>query len=323
MSTLSKYLDDTGHLPADVVLGRVVMVTITDEPVAHADVSKWFMQNHLNSSFLPPPIKAVNAFKKATTQVDGEKYDLGGGLTASVLTRDVSSTDDFICRHIVREVKDSANRRLAFDKTIECYFYRAKNGVAGTERFRMTIDNDPLRPGERDRMDGLIKDIQARYNRYVNYLDGQALRAIVRNYLKFLNGIEIQGGTYFVHSSRNNELQALKRVVELMGGGCRMHLIPLVNLDSERQMVIDAFQRDASSALMDIVVEINRVKATRATFTPAMYAKIRDKYDTVMKQAQEHLRTLGASQDLTASAAELALDALVEVQTSVLNGGGK
>jgi hypothetical protein len=170
-------------------------------------------------------------------------------------------------------------------------------------------------------MDGLIQQIQDQYNRYVNYLDGQALRAIVRNYLKFLNAIEIQGGTYFVHSSRDDELQALKRVVASMGGGCRMHLIPLINLESEREMIIDAFQRDASAALMDIVVEIGRVKATRATFTPAMYAKIRAKYDTVMKQAQEHLRTLGASQDLTASAAELALDALITVQTDVLNGG--
>lgn len=324
-SEIKEYLDSTGTMPEDALIGRIVLFTISDEPIAQQDISDWFDELRLNPTLLPPPIKAVDAYKKATSLIDGQEYDLGGGLTATLLCRDVASPNQYIVRHVMREVRDSKNRVLTYDKVIEATFYRpviGKDGRAqrGTERFRLTVINDDLRPGERGRMDATILKIEDSYKRYHGYLDGQKLRAVIRSYLKYLNAIEIKGGVYFINSNRVPELTQLQTLVSRFGGKCRMDLIPLVDLGAQRDMVVEAFQREAAEALNEIVQEVAHLRTTRKKITPKAYAAIRVRYDEVIAQAKEYLRTLGISQDVTAGAAELALDSLIQLQTDMLEG---
>lgn len=324
-SDFRTYLNKTGELPDDVILGYISLTRITDEPIRRDDLVKWFDDQNLNPGLLPPPIRAVDAYRKATSDAEDFTYTTYDGLTATILTRDVAITKEMICRHLIREIRDADHRLLVFNKVGEAVFYYASsvNGKVqpGTERFRLVIDDAGLVTDERPHVEALIKQIETDYDRYVNYLDGQKLRAVVRQYQLYLNAIELKGGVYFIHSNRADELRRLQTVVSMFGGGCRMNLIPLIDLDDERQMVVEAFQREAAESLNNIVVEITQLRANRKKVTPNAYAKIREKYDTVMNQANEYLRTLGISQDTTAAAAEVALDALVELQTSMYAGG--
>lgn len=319
-SEFRSYLDSTGNLPADALLGRIVLFTIADQQTKRDDLVQWFDDLGLNPALLPAEIKPVDAFKKATSEAK-EEYELGNGRTAAVLCREVSSTSEYIMRQITREVRDGSRRRLAYSKAIECVFYRARAEagklVRGTERVRITIDPDGVGPAERDKVREIANEIETRYQRYANFLDGNKLRAVVREYLKYLNAIEIKGGVYFVHANRQKELDSLRTLVDRLAG-CSMQTIPLVDLANERQMVVDAFQREASQRLEEIVRDISELRGSRKKITADAYAKIRARYDRVMDQASEYLRTLNISQDSTASAAELALDSLVTLQTEML-----
>jgi len=322
MSDLRDYLSQVTELPEDVLLGRIVMFTVTDQPVSRADMERWFIELNLNAQYLPPPIRAIDAFKKATTDVDGVEYDMPNSTKGILLNRPVTTDHEMVVRFVVREVRDAARRKLGHDTAIEAVFYKATvhNGKVqpGTERIRLTKMSTNLDPSEEPHIDQAIDRIRAQYDRYYKYMDGQKIRATIRAYLKYLNAIEIKGGVYFVHKNRTDELMRLREMVNRCGGGCRMDQIPIIDLDNERQIVIEAFQREAEQALNDLTREIATVRSTRKKVSPEMYAKLKQQYDQVLNQAMEYQRTLGISQVKTSAAAELALDSLTELQKGLL-----
>lgn len=315
-----------GDLPDDVLLGRIVLFTITDQPVTRQQLEQWFIAENLNTALLPPEIKPVDAFKKATSEAK-EKYSLPNGQEAVVLCRDVTSTPEFVRRQITREVKDSRARTLSYSKAIDCTFYRAKlvklaNGTSqtqrGSERVHIKVDPTGLGSAELQAVQDIATKIQARYTRYYNHLDGNRLRAVVRDYMKHLNAIELKGGVYFIHVAHSDELARLRTVVHKFGGGCQLHTVPLVDIERERKMVAAAFEREASENLQEIAAECRALRATRKNITPSAYGKIKQRYDEVVKKAGEHMVTLQVSQDITGAAAEVALDALLELQEELL-----
>lgn len=321
-SAVKKYLDSTGELPDDALLGHLVLFRITDGTYKHNEVEKWVNDLQLNPSFVPDTGKAVDAYKKATSEGNGFSYDLPDDTTAHVLVRDVASDNLQIVRHLIREIRDSKRQRLAYGAIGEAVFHRptVKGGRVdpGSERFRLTVDHSQLRTNERPPMQSLVDTISESYDRYVNFMDGDKMRAMVRNYVKYLNGVALKDGIYFVHVSRHDELNRLRDLVGLLGGGCSMELIPLVDVGQQRDMVVEAFQTEAEKALAEVVKQIQHIRTTRKKVTPDAYVKVKQQYDQVITRAKEYTRTLNVSQDRTAGAAEVALDALAELQRLML-----
>lgn len=326
-ATARDILNENGDLPDEVLLGRLVLFTITDEPTRRDDLEQWFDDNGLDKRLLPPEIKPIDAFKKATSEAK-EKYTLPDGTTAVVLCRDVHSNGEYVKRQITREVKDSNAKQLSYTRAIEATFYRGRIGaradgagsqvIRGSERVNIRVDKTGLSDAELSAVQDIARNIVERYQKYYEHLDGNRLRATVRDYLKHLNAVEIKGGVYFVHVSKSAELAALQSLVQKLGGGCAMHTIPLVDIVREREMVAAAFEREASQNLQDIAKEARALLEQRKNVTPDAYAKIKARYDEVTAKAQEHLVTLQISQDVTGASAEMALNALVALQKGVL-----
>lgn len=318
---------DNGDLPDSVLLGRIVMFTVTDEAITQPQLAQWFTDLSLNRALLPADIKPIDAFKKATSEAKA-KYPLPGGKEAVVLCRDVTSNNEYVRRQITREVRDAKAKTLAYAKAIDCTFYRGKlapnaNGpgssvVKGSERVHLNINPNDLDPTELGEVQKIVTEIQARYKKYYDNLDGNRLRAVVRDYLKHLNAIELKGGVYFIHVSHSDELSRLQTLVHRFGGGCMMHAIPLVDIERERKMVALAFEREASQSLQEIANEVAMLRSQRKTITPAAYARIKQRYDEVVNKANEHMVTLQVSQDVTAASAEVALEALLALQEDML-----
>lgn len=326
IQAVSQILNDQGDLPDDVLLGRIVMFTITDEMVDRDALVKKFQDLNLDPRMLPPEIKPIDAFKKATSDATN-KYTLPSGQVCTVLCRDVTSTNELVKRQITREVKDSRARQLSYSRAIECTFYRAStekkaDGTTGTkkgsERVKIVLDPIGLDPTELAEVSTIVDEIKARYDRYYHFLDGNKLRATVRDYLKHLNAIELKGGVYFVHVNRSGELARLQQLVAYLGGGCSMYTIPLVDIGREREMVTNAFQREASQALNEVAKECAHLRESRKSITPAAYARMKERYDEVVSKAIEHQGMLQVSQDLTGAAAEVALNALTDLQEELL-----
>lgn len=321
-STLREYLNEAGELPADTLLGRIVLFTITDQQTLYDDMDTWFDELGLSKDMMPVRNKAVDAFRKATSDTNRTTYPLPSGQEASLLCRNVSTNDNYVRRQITREVRDSRKKRLTYDEAITCTFYRATRGEKGTrgkgERLSVLVRQDNLRPDELEHVQAIADGITKSFADYYQYLDGNKVRATVRRYLKKLNAIEIKGGVYFVHIDHDAELQRLAEFVSRLGGGCYMETLPLLDLKKERSFIAAAFEREACDSLQKLTKEIKELLQNRKNITPSMYQKKRAEFDLLLEQATEHMASLEVSQDVTAAAAEVALKALGDLQEEML-----
>lgn len=312
---LRQYIDEVGELPADVLLGRMVIYSISDEPVAHDQLERWFTELGLDKSLMPAPIRELDAFKKATSEIDKRTYPLSNDRTGIALCRQVTSNDEVVIRQVTREIRDSKRKKLFYDNAIEARFYRAPRG--GSPRIKVKVNQDNVLSEEVEPLKELAQSIGENYQRFVNYHDGQKLRGIVRNYLLHLNAIEIRGGVYFIHVSRDAELTALAELVNRFGGTCEMNTIPMVDLQSERQYMTRIFEREASESLSSLTKKARELM-TQPNVTPRAAAQIQSEYDEILQKAQEHMVRLQVDQDITAASAEITHNVLQELMKRVV-----
>lgn len=321
-SDLRKYIDAAGELPPDTVLGNLCYFTIRDGTYDGPTIEKWFEELNLNPKFVPEPNNPFNAFRIATSSADGTSYSFSNGNTAEVLVRDLRDTKEIFSRQLTREIRDKRQQRLAYEKVGEAVFYRPV-GLGGkiqygTERVRFSLDTAVVSPEEKPLLERVLQKIDDDYQERRNYWDANKVRGMIREYIKYLNGLRLKDGVYFVHRNRTDELQRLAeltgRLVQRSGGRNSMTLVPWVDLENLRESLIESFQDEAVKELRDVAGNIAKLRSTRAKITPAAYAKIKGEYDQVMKKALEYTRTLKIDQDRTGAEAETVQEMLITLQ---------
>lgn len=321
-SDFRKYLDQSGTLPDDCVLGWIVIYQVRDAEYDRSLMEQAFDDLQMNSAFLPAPNNPLHAFQKATSSVNDTDYALPHGEIGHVLVRDQRDDKEMVIRQLTREIRDPRRGHLGYSKIGECVFYRpvTRAGTVqyGTERVRLTVDNAMLTPDERPALDGVIQTMNDQYIRHRDFMDAMKYRAVIRQYLLFLNALKVKDGFYFVHANRADELNKLRTLVERMGGGSTLWSMPLVNLDAQRDMVIEAYEREAEESLQDVIAQIQHVRSTRKTVTPAAWAKLKTQYDVAVTRAKEYQRTLKVKTITTSASQDLALDALMELQAQLM-----
>ena len=299
-------------IPIDRLLGRLVLFTITDEKIRRDDVVTWFEDLALDEALLPMQNKAVDAFKKATSATK-TTYPMSRDRVGILMCRDVSSSPDYIRRQITREVKDGSKKRLSYEEACTVIFSRAKNGDQTTARLETRLNPARLEDEELPFVRAEMREIRERYESHLEYLDSQKVRYMVRDYLKKLNAIEIKGGVYFVHVSRDDELNRLSDLVNRFGGDCMMHMIPMVDREADRAFVVRKFEREAAETLTNLTKEINEIVGSGNPVAPSTFARLKSKFDEVVGNAEEHVLTLQISQESTTASAEVAQNALAEL----------
>ena len=313
--SLREYIESVGDLPPDVLLGRIVLFTISDTPVRLPDMKKWFKELGLNESLLPLPNKASDAFKRATSDTKGS-YPMSKGRTANLIRREVTANKEFIQHQITREIVNPGKKKLGYSQAIVCRFYRP--GVGGEARVAFTVTPQELSRDELPHIQQAAQDLYQRYTDYMELLSDQKVRGVIRSYLKHLNAIEIKGGVYFVHAMHDDELSRLQELVGKLGGDSEMNMIPIVDLERERVFISRVFEREAAEQLDTIVREAREIMTSRKTITPAAYAKIRERYDEVVENAMEHMANLRITQSLTSASAEIAEKTLGDLFTEMM-----
>lgn len=319
-SSLREYVDAFDDLPPDLLLGRIVFYTISDNQVSREALVKKFQELGLDEKYLPTTNKYQHAFEKATSDMNGKSYPLAGERTAHILCRNVSHSRDQTTRQITREIQDSKARKLAYGEVISVVFYRPSDPAnQSTAKLRIRINPDDLELDEKEHVQAIARDIKAQYDRYYDFLDGQKIRAMVRNYLRHLNSIEIKGGVYFIHANRDEELARLRELVNWLGGGCFMEQIPVGDLEGQRKFITRSFEREAGQALSDLIRDMDALMVGKQVVTPAAYAKMKVRYDELVENATEHMMKLRTSQDITSASASVALDRLASLTELMLS----
>lgn len=299
----------------------IVPVRVTRDQLA-----KWFEELNLDPAFLPPPIAKANAFRAATTEME-RSYDLDEeGKSASLMMREVLYDDERVVRNITMETRDRKGAKLTYDKVATITFYRGDKSARGTtssgEHYRAKIV-DGLSPRDRAHVQRLLDDLEVRYNDLTVNLQSQAIRAVIRNYVTHLNAIPVKpsGGLYFIHNTRQEQLNALQELVSRIGQGSTFSQCPLIDTSEQREMLTEAFEDDVEDEVRLLLTDLGELqekakkKGQKTGYvTPQAYAAAMNKWQRIAERSAEYTEKLGLRQERAAAALDTALTAVVDMQ---------
>lgn len=316
-----KYQEQLKTLPDKDLIGDVLTFEFRQPRTTRDDLVTWFAELGLDESYIPPEIKTIDAYKRATGEMAKSNYDLAGGKTAALFVRNVSGDGDRVIRRIVREIRDPKGKKLDYHEVGEAVFYKAsrkgKNTTGGTS-VKFTLLERNLGANEVPYVQEFIKKMESDYRFFAMYYHTQAIRDMVRNYVLGLNSISLRssGGVYFVHKSRR---QTLLKIAELINGkvdhGCRIHMMPLVDAGYQREMLTEAFQDQVEKScdkLLTKVAQINE-KYKGKSVPPSQFAELQEAYNETLSSTEEYTRVLGLAQGRAGTALELAMDSIADV----------
>lgn len=342
---LQTYKDRLSGLDSSRFIGSILWFSITGSVtyvngrresrpvrVTHDQLEIWFDELGLDKKFLPPPIKAVDAFRKATSEVSRE-YPLDqDGMSATLMVREVDYDAEQVVRHVVKEVRDRRGKKLDYDPHLATLkFLRGgrtmKGKRAGGESFKSAVMNH-VRDAERTNVENLLHEANERYKDLATNLHADAVRAVVRNYLTDLNAIAVKpsGGVYFVHLSRQPTVDALQELIKRVNQGCSFHQLPLLDTGEQREMLNDAFQtevEDETRKLLADVAGFNDKVASGGKIPPTKYAEFQSRYQSILERSEEHTKVIGLAQGRAGAVLELAFDTLMDLSGRIDVGPSK
>lgn len=343
VTNLAQYKDRLAGLPQDRFVGSILWfsiagtVTYTNGKrenlpvrITHDQLAKWFDELDLDPAYLPPKIKAVDAFRRATTESQREyPVDPKKGITATLMIREVTYDNEQVVRHVVKEVRDPQGQKLDYQPHMATLkFMRggrtAKGKRPGGEAFKHSILTN-VQGNDRKQVEALVENAVERYRDLSTNLHADAIRAVIRNYLTSLNAISVKpsGGVYFVHMSRQATVDSLQQLVQRIGQGCSFHQLPLLDTVDQREMLTEAFQSEVEdevrNLLKDVAILLDKA-GSNGKIPQSKYADLNVRYQAIVERSEEYTRVLGLAQGRAGSALELALDGIMDM-TSRLDLG--
>jgi hypothetical protein len=309
------------------VLGYLVLYSVFDGRVTRDALEHWFAELGLDPAFVPPPIRAVDAFEKVTgpagIRVTYPLDEPGQARrrrrrqdsqerVATLMIRHVRRDGHQIVRHVVREVRDEAATRLSYDTRLaECVFGRDSHPAAahGAGALHLTPDHaaiGALPPSEQERVQAMLADLQAAYQRHCTYLSSDRLRGVLRTYIENLNAIRVRptGGVYFIHRRHAGTLAALRELVSRFGADSHLARVPLPDQEEMREMVITAFTTKSREALDRLARDIATAQRDGDT-APAAIQALHKRFRDLQAATAEHAKLLNTSLDDTTATLKL------------------
>lgn len=318
--TFTDYLNSVG-VDDDIVIGSIVWYTISKAKVTYPDLVEWFDELGLDSSFLPNDIKPVDAYRAATGSRVRFHYDLDDGNSVELLVREVDSTSDMVVRHIMRELRDPGKRRLSYEKVGEAIFYRPQKSQQHKVRF--SVGGGAVDTAERAKIETFVQGVEQRYHELAEFLQSQALRAVIRNYLVFLNALPVKqsGGVYFVSRTRQDILNSLQELVSRFdsGGDSSIHQIPLLDTGDQREMLSSALGDEVSKrcgALMDRLAALNE-RYDGQKIPADQFAKASSELQDIIDKTEEHVRDLDLGRESADATLDIAKQSLLTMMDRV------
>ena len=309
VSPIKKYLDSTGALPEDALLGYIAFTLGADGEHDRDKLVAEFEHRDLDPAYIPPLSRASDAFKKAIRNAQEHSYPTSSTTTVRILFREVSSPnpEEVSLRAIMREERNDAKSRLAYDKVGEVKLYRGpkRNGQRDDSGARFSwglAGSVPAR--ERVALTELGAIVKADYDRYRNSLEGTRVRALILDFLRReTQSVPLKASVHFVPIMHAATLHRFADAVATLDG-CRIDLVPLVDLVDQRDHVLEALQQDTETQLADLLADLR--KAQSMNTTPKTYAALRKRYDAIMARSSHYAELLDTSIERTNGVTDVA-----------------
>lgn len=207
------------------IIGHLFWYSIGEDLYNRQALEKVLQNNGLSTGFMPNEIRIVDAFRRATKDVETRR-NLGNGLYENYMVRDVYADTSLAVRHIVLETVDSHGKRLSYNEKEAILTLDKKN-----DHFQIQAAPDSL-------AESLGNEAKRLYETYKSHHNGQAVRGMVQSLLKTLSPTPVRpsGGVYFIPSAHSVELAKLVRFCSSFTKG-EGFKVPMVESKESIEMV--------------------------------------------------------------------------------------
>lgn len=265
--------------------------------VNHDQLEAWFREFGLETSYVPSTIQRIHAWRTATGDRVKWSYTVDGD-PVTLTVDEVEVKDDFVTRHVMREVRGGERTHVA---TLR--FIRGGRTSRG-KRHSGDHWKSTIRSGVRDKhleeVKAFIEHVDEEYKDLTANLHETKVRGILRDYLvKELNALPVRagGGVYFVHNTHEKELRKLQQVVERMSAGCRLDQFPLLASNDAREMVNVALAAKIADAIRVLLEDVDEVvslaESRRQRIAVQKFAEMRRRYLDVREFCEQYDDILG------------------------------
>lgn len=229
-------------------LGELVWWSIGHPDLSPDEVAQILVELDVRGAPAPNAVIPIDAFRRLT---GGQRMDYElGDVTVTLDLHRAESQKSMLVRHIVRTVSQEGVIKDA-TRVGECAFHRPPKGQPFRGRIRVTAYPDDL--PDRAEIEKFAQSLRTEYGRALNYLDPQALRRMLRQYLQHVHALYL-AGPYFVPQAEDAD--RLVTLVSRLGGGSSCHTVPVLDDEKRRAMLttgleIAASRGEVSSAMIE------------------------------------------------------------------------
>lgn len=213
-------------------LGHLVWWRVGNPAVRGGDVGPMLAELGIAQIPPPKPIVPADAFRRLTGSSRRE-YDLEDGRSVTLDLHPASGQKTMLVRHVVRTVRVLGIVQSA-ERVGDCAFYRPPKGQPSRARMRVTVFPEGL--PDRAEVEAFARELRAEYEKALNYLDPQAMRRLVRQYLASVSALYLQG-PYFV--PQPTDAERLAELLRRLGGGSTCLTMPVPDVEQARLMLTE------------------------------------------------------------------------------------
>jgi hypothetical protein len=261
---VTSYRSIAEQLPSEAFLGQIVMYTVREVDV-HLDTLQTLVnQRGLTKGDLRPKIFPADAFKRACAEL-ATTFNKRADTKAALLVRPAGQDEEFIYRNLVLErARYTGEKRSSLKYyTLATLAFRRTDEVVVTE-YPDAVPGG-LTPEESAWVNTYLgvdgKHLKERHRHWKAHIDSDGVRSYIRSYLLALDGFAMKknGGVYFIPQEHAPELRLLAQVIGEVGSS--MHLVPLLDIGGQRELLAETFTDDAMLAADSFMREVQKILA--------------------------------------------------------------
>lgn len=290
-------------------VGQLVWWTIGELQISRDDLQTALEQTGLGTKYLPRPINARDAFRRATSaaEVKRQKLPTKPGereMYVNLLVREVAQDKKFLVRHMVRELVDQNNVRLEYREILR---FRLEGDVLQVEPLDTTTGHD---------LEAIAKQVTRAYQIEKDHYNDRHLRDIFLQVAMDCDAISVResGAVYFIPSRFDETVAALKDFARWLDhyrtGSRRIRCwsVPVVEADENKEMLAESLEEQVKHESQAMLAEIRRLlNGEIRTITPLVCKQYAERARNLQALVKRYEEMLDLEIEQAKSAAELAI----------------
>lgn len=274
------------------VLGRLLWYSVSEPKIEYDKLEARMKELGISTGYLPPRTRGVDAFR-LSCKASQKRRIRDGAILENYMLREVVCDDDRVIQHIMQERVDSKGETLSYEKVGKAIYYRPD---AANPKGRIAVVNEAPFYDERltDIVTSILADIENDWRDRVVYLHANAIRGVINRILSDCSTIRVRrsGGVFFSPEEYKDRVNTLAELLNDLDGECHMHAIPLVDTESEREMLLAAFENEAVKEIERSMDEMAALLKSGKKITVHQASQYVEKHKRLTDQALEYSELL-------------------------------